>query len=299
MTFKEHFGIPNDTVVDFLDIPLEEDLTAFICPFLIANNRDIQLVNEIYAQITAFLQKLNRNFIVPNNRIGGLEFLSHLHEPNEYRLGYSGRNKGSGIADLKAEIIFVSLRNNRFAQQGVTITNEAHNVLLLVKGIGQDIMSDTIANVSRDILAEFTEQQCIQYGVQTYNTAIEYYDPLTSLWSTRNYDLPYYNGKVIILLPKKIASGNRQYTNHYNYFLAGNHIAKDILNDKVDIPDGKFIAELKDGTKKIIVKQIYRTFRKPKNKLIDFVVNYQGSLLEFLDYAKTHYPELDMSSIIE
>lgn len=298
MTFKEQF-VPNDPVVDFVDIPLEGDLSAFICPFLIANNRDVPLVNNLYLQIGAFLRKLNRNYIVPNDRNGGMEFLSHLHEPNEYHLGYSSRNKGSAIADLKAAIIFASLRNNRFAQQGITITNEAHNVLLLVEGIGQDIMSDTIANVCRDIFAEFTEKQCIKHGITTYHTTIEYFDPTTLSWTSKDYNLPQFDNKVIILVPKKIISGTRQYVNHYNYFLAANYLAKDILNQKIEVVNKKIISELKDGTKKIIVKQIYRVYRKPKNRLIDYVLNYQGSLEEFLDYAKSHYPELDIASIIK
>jgi len=299
LTFKSHFGINDKTHVEFINIPLEEDLTAFICPFLIANNKEIPLVREIYAQITSFLKNLNKGFIVTNNRLGGLSFLSHLHEPNEYHLGYSGRNRGKAIAGLKAEIIFAALRNNRFAKKGISITNEAHNVLLLVEGIGQDIMSDTIANVSRDILAEFTEQQCLLHKIQTFATNIEYYNPINGLWSNKTYNLPYYKGKQIILLPKKIVSGSRAYTNHYNYFVTSNHIAVEILNNKIEVPkETKLVSKLKDGTKKAIMKQIYKTYKKPKSQLIDFVLKYQGSLQEFLDYAKDHYPELEVETLI-
>lgn len=300
LTFKSHFGINPKTLVEFIDIPLDEDLTAFICPFLIANNRDIPMVDEIYAQVSAFLQKLNRSFIIPNNRVGGLNFLSHLHEPNEYHLGYSGRNKGKAIAGLKAEIIFASLRNNRFARTGITITNEAHNVLLLVEGIGQDIMSDTIANVSRDIFSEFTEQQCRKHGIPTSKVDIEYYDPISATWCKKSYNLPSYKGKVIILLPKKIISGGRAYSTHYNYFVASHHISADIMKNKIEVSDdSKCVSKLKDGTKRAIVKEIYRNYKKPKDKLIDFVLEYQGSLQEFLDYAKFHYPELDIDLMFE
>lgn len=300
ITFKSHFGISTTTPVGFIDIPLEEDLTAFICPFLIANNRHIPLVNEILRQVTSFLKTLNRSYIVPNSRAAGLQFLSHLHEPNEYHLGYSGRNLGKAIAGLKAEIIYTSLRNNRFAKKGVTITNEAHNVLLLVDGIGQDIMSDTIANVSRDILADFTEKQCAMHGIITTATQIEFYDSVTATWSSKTYNLPYYKSKPIILLPKKIVSGTRSYSNHYNYFIASNHIAKEILNNETEVTQqSEFVSLLKDGTKKAIAKQIYKVHRKPKSQLVDFAVQYQSSLIEFLDYAKTHYPELDVDDILE
>jgi len=38
-----------------------------------------------------------------------------------------------------------------FSSFGITITDEAHNVLLLVDGIGPDIMSDIISNICKDI----------------------------------------------------------------------------------------------------------------------------------------------------
>src|ERR1700740_3258726 len=95
-TVKSHYGIPKITSVDFFDIPIDSDVEAFICPFLIANNRDKKLADAVYKQLNAFLTKLNKGFIMPNDRPNGLNFLSHLHEPNEYHFGSSDANKGKG-----------------------------------------------------------------------------------------------------------------------------------------------------------------------------------------------------------
>ena len=77
-------------------------------------------------------------------------------------------------------------------------------------------------------------------------------------------------------------------------------ISKEILNGtiKLDV-EGEFINELKDGTKKPIIKNINNHFRKPKEKLIDFVKNYNGSLLDFQDYAKLNYPSIDFEKLIK
>jgi hypothetical protein len=91
-SFKEHFSIPIKQPVEFLNIPLDEDLRAFICPFLIANNRQNKILNNIFLQLQKFLEKLNRGYIYPNDRKQGIPFLSKLHEPNEYHLGYSDAN---------------------------------------------------------------------------------------------------------------------------------------------------------------------------------------------------------------
>lgn len=297
-TVKSHYSIPKTTSVDFFDIPIDSDVKAFICPFLIANNRDKKLADAVYKQLNAFLTKLNKDFIMPNDRPNGLNFLSHLHEPNEYHFGYSDANKGKGISKSRAEDIFTALRNNRFARGGVSITNEAHNVLLLVKGIGQDIMSDFAANVCRHIFAVFTETQCKKHGIPTIPTQIEYFDAPTGSWKTAKVNLPSYLGKKLIFVPSWLVAGNRAYHSLYNHFIASHYIAIELLAEKKKAPAGsKVIIELKNGTKKAIIKEIVRVYGKAKGDLIDFVLSYQGSLQQFLDYAKEHYPELDLSDL--
>ena len=298
-TFKDNFKINKRNFVEFVNIPLDGDLLAFICPFLIANNRDSEIVDKIYLQLVDFFTNLNKNYIVPKDKTNGLVFLSDLHEPNEYHLGYSDSNKGKAIAHEKAELIFDSLSKNVFAQHGISITNEAHNILLLVEGIGQDIISDTISNVCRNIFAEFTEKQCLKHKIQTYKTKVRFYNSIIEKWDTKEYNLPQYKGKKIILVPKIIVSGGRAYSTRYNYFISSNYISKDIMNLKVAAKNDKMVSTLKDGTKKLIIKEIYKAYGKPKSGLVDFVLEYQGSLLDFLDYSKTHYPALDLDNIIE
>jgi len=258
------------------------------------------MAKKMYIRSKSFLETLNRTFIVPKDRNNGLNFLSHLREANEYHLGYSHNNKGKGIGPTKSEIIFDSLRANKLVKAGITVTNEAHNVLLLVKGIGQDNMSDTLANICRDILAEFTFQQCLKYHIEVKKTKIEYYEHSSKKWVSKEVQLPYYNGKHIILVPQFLTSGQRIYTNHYNWFVSSNFISKDILDGTIKIDnDNVFINEQKDGTKKAIIKNINCHFRKPKHKLIEYVKSYNGSLLDFQDHVKSHYPSIDIDKLIQ
>ena len=297
MNFKKYFNI-TDKEPDFLDIPIDADLEVFIDPFLIANNKNDKLIDEIYNQVKAFFVKLNKQYIVTNDRLNGLLFLDYLHEPNEYHLGYSASNKGAAISNIRAREIFDALRNNRFARRGISVTNEAHNVLLLVTGIGQDIMSDTIANVCRDIFAKFTHEQCIKYGIATQKFSRHFFNPISQNWETVSFDLPSYLGKPIILLPRKIISSPRYYGNSYNQFIAGNYIAKDMLAGKIAVAsDGRYIHTLKDGTRKAVIKRIVEHYGKPKDDLIDFVLEYGGSLDKFLDYVKERYPGIDFSDL--
>jgi len=289
-TFNEHFSISED-VTEHLNIPLENDLEAFIDPYLIVNNMNKTLAKRMYLRSKSFLKALNRKYIVPNDKKNGVSFLSYLTEANEYHLGYSPENKGKGIGKTKAETIFNSLRANQFAKAGISITNEAHNVLLLIEGIGQDNMSDTLANICRDILAEYTYALCIKYGIPVYNYEICYYDHHFRKWSTKDVKLPSYKGNKIILVPQFLCSGTRIYPNHYNWFVASNCISKDILSGKISVNDcDNYFEVLQNGTKRAIIKNINKNYRKPKAELIDFVKLYNNSLLEFKDHAKENYP---------
>jgi len=290
--FDEHFSV-HSKITKHINVLLESDLELFIDPYKIANNLDKRIAKKLYLRSKAFLEVLNQTYIVTNDRINGLKFLSHLKEANEYGFGYSKRKKGKGIGKTKAEIIFESLSNNKFAKQGISITNEAHNVLLLVKGIGQDNMSDTLANVCRDIFAEFTNQECLKYNIPVYPATIEFYDAVTESWLYKKVDLPIYKGKHIILVPKFLTNGGRIYSNYYNWFISSNYISKDILEGKIKIGDpSKFINQLKNGDKKAIIKNINKQFRKPKQDLIDFVKHYQDSLIKFQLHIKENFPDL-------
>lgn len=298
-TFNTYFTKLRNKDIDFVDIPLGEDLEAFICPFLIENKKlGTPIALKVYERVHQFLVKLNRDFIEPDKRSEGIEFLSHLHEPNEFHLGYSHRNKGKAVSDVRAEVIYDALRNNTLAKQNAAITNEAHFVLLLVKGIGQDIMSDIIANVCRDIFADFTLQICRKHNIYTIVKSVEFYNSIKGFWEMIKIELPDYAGKPIILLPKFIISGGRAYANLYNWFIARNYISLEILNRKKTLPtDGQFIFKLKNGTQKAIIKKIYKVYRKPKDELIDFVKKFRGSLNEFVWYAKENYPELNLDDL--
>lgn len=294
LKFTNHFSV-KDNNIEFVDIPVDkEDLLAFICPFLIENNKADKVVSKVSKKLRNFLTELNTTYIKTNDFKNGIPFLDHLHEPNEYHLGYSDSNKGKAVSKSKAKDIFQFLRNNKFARQGFSITNEAHNVLLLVDGIGQDIMSDIIANVCRDIFADFTLAICNKHSINTSNTNIEFYNDSTKKWETKVIGLPV-NYSHIILTPNKLLSGGRAYANLYNWYISSNYISKEVLNQKS--PPKGTVTQMKDGTKKAIIKEIYKHYKKPKKDLIDFVIKYPNSLDEFIAYAKIHYPELKLDHL--
>ncbi|MEN2400889.1 hypothetical protein GKZ90_0013980 [Flavobacterium sp. MC2016-06] len=295
--FNGHFDVKKTT--EHVNILLGSDLELFIDPFNIANNLENKIAKKVYFRSRSFLEKLNRTYIVPNDRLNGLNFLSHLQEANEYGFGYSKTNKGKGIGLTKAEVIFDSLSSNLFAREGISITNEAHNVLLLVKGIGPDNMSDTLANVCRDIFAEFTYEQCLLHGIATSKVEIEYYDSNRNCWMLKDAHLPSFLGKTIILVPKFLIGSKRAYTSAFNWFISSNYLSKEILNGNLKSDNSKgFINRLKNGTKRVIIKNINKHFKKPKGELVEFVKKYNGSLLEFQMHIKNNFPHITEDQLL-
>ncbi|UIR54769.1 hypothetical protein LZQ00_10825 [Sphingobacterium sp. SRCM116780] len=296
LKFTKHFGISKNTPISFVDIPIDDnDLEAFICPFLIEKHKKDKLELQVSQRIKNFLRELNTTYIKTNDVNNGISFLDHLHEPNEYHLGYSSTNKGKAVSKSKANDIFNALRNNAFSKQNSSITNEAHNVLLLVDGIGQDIMSDIISNVCRDIFANFTSKECLRLGISTKPIDIEFYNDKANKWETTIVDLPQF-GRHIILVPTTILSSKREFASRYNWFVSANYISKEVLNMSTP-PSQKMISKMKDGTKKAIIKEIYKHYKKPKKNLVDFVIQYSNSLDEFIEYAKINYPELNLENL--
>lgn len=297
--FTKHFNI-NPKQKEFVDIPLEKDIKLFACPFLIENNKDIEFIQKVSPRLRAYLTELNEKYVKPNNRHQGIQFLNKLHEPNEYHLGYSIRNRGSAVGFERAELIFDSLRSNPLSSQiYLTILNEAHNILILVKGIGPDIISDITLNVCRDIFADFTYKTCLKYEIPTFKHIIEFYDSDVNMWVKKDVQLPEYLGKKIILLPRTIVCKDRAYPTYYNYFVATHHVKEEVLqSDPNDTLRKKLVHIDKEGNDIISNKEIFEYNRKPKGELFDFVKKYPSSLNEFIDYAKDHYSEIGLDALI-
>lgn len=289
-SFNEHFLVPNSA--EHLNILLDNDIEAFIDPYLASNSLDNPIAKEIFERSKRFLEILHRDYISLNRKHQAIIFLSHLREANEYHLGYSEDNKGKGVGPTKAKLIFDSLMQNEFATGQTTITHAPHHVLLLVAGIGQDNMSDILANVCRDIFSKFTFNQCLKFNIPTHDVRIEYFDETQMSWNQKLVKLPIYEGKPIILVPSSISSGERIYHNHYNWYVSSKHISADILSGRINTITDRYILTSSSGARKAIIKNINEDFKKAKKDLGEHVKKYNGSLLGFQDHAKSHYPPL-------
>lgn len=204
MTFSEHYGFKKaQAELDFVNVPLDEDIALFIDPFAIAQ-RPERWNQGCSRLINLFFQK-----VIDHIRAGDLrkakKLLLNLSEPNETRFGYSSaRPKGAGIGSMQADQLLDALSQSEAVKTGfITHLEEAE---LMIRGIGRDKISDLTTNVIRKPLAEYAKQQCDLHGVPTTAVALApYFDGATGAWRNDYYDLPVVKSKPVLLVPKVIA----------------------------------------------------------------------------------------------
>lgn len=201
-TFCEYFAIQHSQAeVDFVDIDLETDTPLYICPYAIEIRNDDwsaqcgDLIRSFFTEVLAQLRAGS------NAHVSHL--LSHLHEPNETRLGESrDRPQGRGVGTNKSFLLGESLRNSRAYHTG--LLNDIAETELFIFGVGRDTISDLTTNIIRGPLAEYALAQCELHGVpvRDVRTMGPSWNPTTRNWEATTFRLPVHLDRPILLVPK-------------------------------------------------------------------------------------------------
>ena len=100
--------------LDFVDVEVGVDNFLFIDPFAISQRPD-PWSQDAHQIIVDFFQRVV-TLIRANDRVGALEALSHLREPNETRLGYSrGVHKVRVLGISKPMIYWMRFHDHRLS----------------------------------------------------------------------------------------------------------------------------------------------------------------------------------------
>lgn len=202
MRFSEFFALHGtQSNFDFVDVPLETDIELFIDPLAIAKS-DSPWSRQAHAQVCNFFQAvLDR--LRAGDRMGAELLVDVLGEDNRTRLGYSrAKPQGSGLGSEKAGP-FLDLLGESDAFKTGRI-QDVEELSLLVPGVDCDIVSDMITNVIRNLLVEYTMQQCELYGIQmTQKESVNAWKPGQG-WVKQEASLPTDGDRAIILVPRAV-----------------------------------------------------------------------------------------------
>jgi hypothetical protein len=102
---------------------------------------------------------------------------------------------------MQAGQLFGALQSSSAVQTGFLKSLEECE--LMIDGVARDKLSDLTTNVIRRHLAEYTGDECALFDIPTRSVAMPpCFDRDAGLWHSQYLDLPVWEGRPILLVPK-------------------------------------------------------------------------------------------------
>lgn len=201
--FSEYFGLGlSQAELDFVDVSNEFDTPVYVDPYAIEiqdDNWAAQASDYIRVFFTEVLAAL---------RAGDIEraqnLMSHLREPEETFLGVSQFDpKGRGVGKGQAKQLIAAILGSKAYASG--LLTDLSEMALYVEGIDRDKISDLTTNIIRELLVDYTGQQCDLHGVEIKRySGPSLWDPKLKNWRSKHVNLPFIDEKPVLLVPKYI-----------------------------------------------------------------------------------------------
>jgi hypothetical protein len=249
--------------LDFVDVDVEDDVPVFIDP------RALRLLPSLWAsECVSLIQHFFRTVIAAirdGNHDKAKQLLSALREPNETHLGLSrGRSRGRALGDDTADDVWEALSKSEAAKSG--LLEDLEDTILMVEGVGADIVSDIATNLIREPLIHYTQDACRTYGIpmaeEVPSGAI--WNPATNEWNAMYVELPTVNGKRLILVPKVLVRRRMDYDAEEYY---RSYIIEFLRQQEME-RNSSLVRLLKDGRPKVTVKSLEEKYGRGKATIV-------------------------------
>lgn len=218
--FSEVFRVSEQALEDHgaFNVSLVADLPLFIDPFLLFNSEKPEY-QELHESIVRYLSFLRDMSLARRVNSGLLEAWYHFKEVKQTWLGFTKTgNRGSGLGMRFAAALDRNL-DRLFGEQPQPITKGRHleKLCLIEDGVGRDNISDFTTNLIKGYLLEYTQQFALQHlkpgqyrPVAVPKSVFNY---TTRSWETRRYELPWYRGDFVLLVPRDILTRDENWIN--------------------------------------------------------------------------------------
>lgn len=277
INISEYYNLNiQQTNLEFVDVNLNSDNKLFIDPRLIESVQN-PYTSKMLRSLEVYWSEIIKG-VRSKDDIIVRYLLSGLSEPNETHLGYAVKGNGKAVGNKLVEGIFQTLKNNLAVKTG--ILRHLSDIELFFPEIGSDRISDMTTKIIKSVLIEFTQDQCAKYDIKTESCIQkDIFDFRSKKWITKEVELPSYNNKPGIFVPKtlvRLGCVSRQNVNCFYRFA----ISQFIINDPkklVDItPTGK------EGN--FLVKDVQSKFPNSKELLAECSKEYSTMLIDFKSY---------------
>ena len=278
-----HLGVAQSQL-EFVDVDLSKDVALFVDP------RALRLLDSDWAdECVALVQDFFRHVltcITDGDDERAWSLLRVLREPNETHLGFSkDQPRGHGLGDRSAADVWQALATSQAVQSG--LLEDLEDTVLMVEGVGNDIISDITTNIIRRPLIEFTNESCTYHGIPM-EPAVEsgaLWNPQTHLWENKYVQLPVVDGRRLLLVPKSIVRRRLEFSPDDYYT---NYILQVLRQRELNANSG-LVELLKNGRSRVTRKSLEEKYGKSK-KLIARITAEQPELLDQYRAAKSASP---------
>jgi hypothetical protein len=239
-----YFGLRrNQSELDFVDVDVWGDTPLFISPGALRQSESEWAHQCIYV-LQNYMETV-LEAVREGDEGRALSLLSYLREPNETHLGLSkGKAKGHAIGDEYAQTLLKALAESSAGRSG--LIQDLEDTVLLVDGIGSDLISDITTNIIRGPLIEYTEEICESFDIPMVSrTDQPVWDTESRSWEFPRVELPLANGP-LILIPKFLVRRRVDSPGLFRDYLFDFIAERELQN-----PNSEFVRVLKNGTRAV------------------------------------------------
>lgn len=265
--------------LDFVDVNVAGDTRLFISPTALAHlpsdwgDGCVFLIQNFFQTVLKAIQDGRHEHAEA--------LLTALKEPNETHLGLSrGRAQGRALGDGSAHRVWRAMAQSEAAKSG--LLKDLEDTVLLIHGVGVDIISDMTTNIIRGPLIEYTQEVCKRFGIKLHDGVDSgpIWDPTKRVWTAKYVELPISPkyGK-ILLVPKAIVRPDVQFKadSYYRHHIL-THLQEAELNSRSGL-----MYLLKDGTPKVNKTDVEKKYMKGKDSIKDLIVEQTIKNPQLLD----------------
>lgn len=260
MHVSEHYKLGlHQGELDFVDVSIETDTPLFIDP------RALLLVRTDWGQeCVALVQDYFRSVleaIKAGNDGRAAALLGQLHEPNETRLGMShGKPQGHALGPELAGRVRLALTSSGAVTTG--LLTDLEDTILMIEGIGEDLISDITTNVIREPLVRYTQQMADSVGIPLVNGiyAGPFWDPAKHEWYQEYARLPRPQ-RPLLLVPKAIVRMRIDYDPDEFYT---DFIIPLLREQEFSDPGSSLVNVLKNGESRVTRKDLEEKYGRGK-----------------------------------
>lgn len=286
-------GVGQD-VLEFVDIDVTGDDPLFIDPRALRTLRT-PWTDECVTLVQDFFQTVIHLIRDGKSKEARL-LLRQLSEPNETHLGLSrGRARGRALGPQSARDVADALLGSEAIKSG--LLEDLEETVLMIEGIGSDIVSDMATNVIREPLIRFTQAQAALWKIKTENVASgPLWDLSTHDWTQRFEQLPTVQGRKLLLVPKVIVRKKLQFdADDYfrNYILAH-------LIEQEKAANSELVTLLKNGKTRVTKKDVIKKHGRGKGVAVEITKKNPTLVTDYRrDKRKEGSPPMSHEELVE